>query len=72
MGISKAELARQIDRSASTIRRLFTAHRAKPELPLIAAIAEAPGLRLALVPETPAAQKVVREHHAGSKQLVAL
>jgi DNA-binding phage protein len=71
MGISKAELARQIDRNASSIRRLFTAHQAKPELPLIAAIAEALGLRLALVPETPEAQRVVREHHAGSKQLVA-
>ena len=71
MGISKAELARQIDRNASSIRRLFTAHQAKPELPLIAAIAEALGLRLALVPEKPEAQRVVREHHAGSKQLVA-
>jgi hypothetical protein len=60
-----------IDRNASSIRRLFSAHQAKHEFPLIAAIAEALGLRLALVPETPEAQKVVREHHAGSKQLVA-
>ena len=72
LGISKAELARQIDRNASSIRRLFTAHQAKPELPLIAAIAEALGLRLALIPEMPEAQKVVREHHAGTKQFVAL
>jgi hypothetical protein len=46
------------------------AHQAKPEFPLFAAVAEALGLRLALVPEPPEAQKVVREHHAGSKQLV--
>jgi len=39
LGMSKAELARRIDRNASSIRRLFTASRARPELPLVAAIA---------------------------------
>ena len=50
MGISKAELARRIDRNASSVRRLFTAHQARPELPLITAVAEALGLRMAIVP----------------------
>jgi DNA-binding phage protein len=72
LGISKAELARRIDRNASSIRRLFTAHQARPELPLIAAIAEALGLRLALVPETPEAEEAVRERHADAKRVVAV
>src|SRR6266566_5688117 len=57
LGISKAELARRIDRNASSVRRLFTAHQARPELPLIAAVAEALGLRIAIVPESPEAKK---------------
>lgn len=71
MSVSKAELARRIDRNASSIRRLFTAHQARPEFPLIAEIAEALGLRIAIVPESAEAKKVVREHHAGHKELVA-
>jgi DNA-binding phage protein len=71
LGISKAELARRVDRNASSIRRLFTAHQARPELPLIAAIAEALGLRIALVPESPEARKAVRDHHNGRKELIA-
>jgi DNA-binding phage protein len=71
MGVSKAELARRIDRNASSIRRLFTAHQARPEFPLIAEIAEALGLRIAIVPESAEAKKVVREHHARRKELVA-
>jgi DNA-binding phage protein len=71
LGISKAELARRVDRNASSIRRLFTAHQARPELPLIAAIAEALGLRIALVPESPEARKAVRDHHSGRKELIA-
>ncbi len=35
LGISKAELARRIDRNASSIRRLFTASHVRPELPLV-------------------------------------
>jgi DNA-binding phage protein len=71
MGISKAELARRIDRNASSVRRLFTARQARPELPLITAVAEALGLRLAIVPESPEAKQAVREHHGGRKELIA-
>jgi DNA-binding phage protein len=71
MGISKAELARRVDRNASSIRRLFTAHQARPELPLIAAIAEALGLRIALVPESAEAKKAVRDHQRGRQGLIA-
>lgn len=71
MGVSKAELARRIDRNASSIRRLFTAHQARPEFPLIAEIAEALGLRIAIVPESTEAKRVVREQRAGRKELVA-
>jgi DNA-binding phage protein len=70
MGISKAELARRIDRNASSIRRLFTAHQVRPEFPLIAAIAEALGARIAVVPETDEAKRVVRARH-GKRELVA-
>src|SRR5438132_5768819 len=49
LGISKAELARRIDRNASSIRRLFTASHARPELPLVAAIADALGAELRVV-----------------------
>lgn len=49
LGISKAELARRIDRNASSIRRLFTARHARPELPLIAAIADALGAEVRIV-----------------------
>jgi DNA-binding phage protein len=72
MGVSKAELARRIDRNASSIRRLFTAQQARPELQLIAEIAEALGLRIAIVPESAEAKKAVREHDAGRKELVAV
>ena len=49
LGISKAELARRIDRNASSIRRLFTASHARPELPLVAAIADALGAEVHVV-----------------------
>jgi DNA-binding phage protein len=71
MGISKAELARRVDRNASSIRRLFTAHQARPELPLIAAIAEALGLRIALVPESTEAKRAVRDRNGGRRELIA-
>lgn len=64
MGVSKADLARRIDRNASSIRRLFTAQQARPELPLIAEIAEALGLRIAVVPESAEAKKAMRKHVA--------
>jgi ribosome-binding protein aMBF1 (putative translation factor) len=49
LGISKAELARRIGRNASSIRRLFTASNARPELPLVAAIADALGAEVRVV-----------------------
>ena len=45
-GISKAELARRIGRNPSSIRRLFTAQRARPELSLIVSIADELGARV--------------------------
>ena len=51
LGISKAELARRIDRNESSIRRLFTSKQPRPELPLIAAIAEALDAELKVVPK---------------------
>jgi transcriptional regulator with XRE-family HTH domain len=45
-GISKAELARRIGRNPSSIRRLFTAQTARPELPLIVSIADELGARV--------------------------
>jgi ribosome-binding protein aMBF1 (putative translation factor) len=68
MGVSKAELARRINRNASTIRRLFTADQARPELPLVAAIAEALGAELQVVPRTaskgPASRSAERDKAA--------
>jgi hypothetical protein len=49
LGISKAELARRVDRNASSVRRLFTARQPRPELPLIAALADALGADLRVV-----------------------
>lgn len=40
-GMSKAELARRVGRNPASIRRLFTAEQARPELPLIIALANA-------------------------------
>jgi DNA-binding XRE family transcriptional regulator len=40
-GVSKAELARRVGRNPASIRRLFTAEQARPELPLIISIANA-------------------------------
>jgi ribosome-binding protein aMBF1 (putative translation factor) len=61
LGISKAELARRVNRNASSVRRLFTASQARPELPLIAALADALGAELRVVPRTPQARRAVRE-----------
>ena len=51
LGISKAELARRVNRNASSVRRLFTASQARPELPLIVALADALGAELRVVPQ---------------------
>lgn len=71
LGVSKAELARRIDRNPSSIRRLFTAHQARPELPLVAAIADALGAEVRVVPISPAAKKAVRERAKGEPEPVA-
>jgi transcriptional regulator with XRE-family HTH domain len=63
LGISKAELARRVNRNASSVRRLFTASQVRPELPLIAALADALGAEPRLVPRTPDARRAMREHH---------
>ncbi len=47
-----AELARRVNRNASSVRRLFTARQVRPELPLIAALADALGAELRVVPRT--------------------
>jgi ribosome-binding protein aMBF1 (putative translation factor) len=50
LGMSKAELARRVNRNASSVRRLFTAEQARPELPLIVALADALGADVRIVP----------------------
>ncbi len=49
LGMSKAELARRVDRDASSIRRLFSTG-GNPEITFVAALAEAVGLRVVAVP----------------------
>src|SRR6266496_5873557 len=61
LGISKAELARRVNRNASSVRRLFTASQVRPELPLIVALADALGAEVRVVPRTPQAQQAARE-----------
>jgi len=61
LGISKAELARRVNRNASSVRRLFTAGQVRPELPLIVALADALGAELRVVPRTAEAQRTVDE-----------
>ncbi len=60
LGMSKAELARRVHRNASSIRRLFTASQARPELPLIAALADELGAELRVVPKTAQARRAAR------------
>jgi ribosome-binding protein aMBF1 (putative translation factor) len=62
LGISKAELARRVHRNASSVRRLFTASQVRPELPLIAALADALGAEIRVVPRTAEARRAAREH----------
>jgi ribosome-binding protein aMBF1 (putative translation factor) len=61
LGISKAELARRVNRNASSVRRLFTAGQVRPELPLIVALADALGAELRVVPRAAEAQQAVHE-----------
>ncbi|MBI5481429.1 MAG: helix-turn-helix transcriptional regulator [Deltaproteobacteria bacterium] len=50
-GVSKAELARQIETRPEVLRRLFTAADSNPTLSTILKLAGALGYRLELVPE---------------------
>jgi len=61
LGISKAELARRVNRNASSVRRLFTASQVRPELPLIVALADALGAELRVVSRAAEAQQAADE-----------
>jgi hypothetical protein len=63
LGISKAELARRVNRNASSVRRLFTTNQARPELPLVVALADALGAELRVVPRTGETQRAAKGHH---------
>jgi ribosome-binding protein aMBF1 (putative translation factor) len=71
LGMSKAELARRIDRNASGIPGLFTASRARPELPLVAAIADALGAEVRIVPKAGAPRRASRARPAVRRKRVA-
>jgi DNA-binding phage protein len=61
LGMSKAELARRVGRNASSVRRLFTASGARPELPLIVALADALDVEVRIVPRKRRAHHVTTE-----------
>jgi ribosome-binding protein aMBF1 (putative translation factor) len=50
IGMSKAELARAIGRNPAVVRRLLTADEVNPRFDMIAAMADAVGLEVGLVP----------------------
>jgi transcriptional regulator with XRE-family HTH domain len=62
MGISKAELARRVNRNASSVRRLFTASQVRPELPLIVALADALDAEVRVVPRASKARQAASAH----------
>jgi ribosome-binding protein aMBF1 (putative translation factor) len=70
LGLSKAELARRVNRNASSVRRLFTADQARPELPLIIAIADALGADVCIIPRQ--AENRPTEHSLGRRRVNAL
>ena len=61
LGLSKAELARRVNRNASSVRRLFTASQVRPELSLIVALADALGAELRVVHRAAEAQQAAHE-----------
>ena len=61
LGVTKADLARTIERKPETIRRLMTASSQNPQLGMVAEIAAALGYRLELVPMSAAEKKQVAE-----------
>lgn len=50
LGISKAQLARAIERKPETVRRLLTSRSVNPQLSVVTEMAAAMGYRLELVP----------------------
>jgi DNA-binding phage protein len=70
LGMSKAELARRVGRNASSVRRLFTASGARPELSLIVALADALDAEVRIVPRKRKSHRVTTELH--SPQRVAI
>jgi ribosome-binding protein aMBF1 (putative translation factor) len=52
LGMSKAELARRVNRNASSVRRLSAAGHVRPELALLVALADALGAELRVVPQS--------------------
>ena len=56
LGMSKAELARQISAKPEIVRRLFTVKDPNPTIGTVAKLAAVLGLRLELVPRTDAAR----------------
>jgi transcriptional regulator with XRE-family HTH domain len=59
--ISKAELARRVNRNASSVRRLFTTNQARPELPLVVTLANALGAELRVVPRASETKRPTEE-----------
>jgi hypothetical protein len=58
LGVSKAELARRVGRNASSVRRLFSASGARPELSLIVSLADALDAEVRIVPRKRKARRV--------------
>jgi ribosome-binding protein aMBF1 (putative translation factor) len=61
LGMSKAELARRVGRNASSVRRLFTACGAHPELSLIVSLADALDAEVLIVPRQKKARRAATE-----------
>jgi ribosome-binding protein aMBF1 (putative translation factor) len=68
LGMSKAELARQISAKPEIVRRLFTVKDPNPTIGTVAKLAAVVGLRLELVPKSSSARtrKSRPRHTAGS------
>jgi len=60
-GLSKADLARAIDREPAAVRRLLTAQQVNPTVALVADVAAALGFRLTLEPLDDKARAEVTE-----------
>lgn len=61
LGMSKAELARRVNRNASSVRRLFTSSGARPELSLIVSLADVLDADVRIVPRRRKSRRVPTE-----------